>query len=171
MTRRVAVTLVAVAGAGAITLTAFWQPTPLLVWNASASVPVGLYAVRSPGRLAVNDLVVVRPPGPLAEWLADGRYLPRGVPLIKPVGGLPGQTVCRRGAVASVDGTIRAESRTRDHVGRLLPAWSGCRSIGQGEIFLLNASEPESLDGRYFGPLPSTAIVDRAVSIWVEEAR
>ena len=171
MTRRIAITLAVVAGAGAITLTAFWRPTPLLVWNASASVPVGLYAVRSPGRLAVDELVVVRPPEPLAELLADGRYLPHGVPLIKHVGALPGQTVCRRGAVVSVDGTVRAEARARDHAGRLLPAWSGCRSIGQGEVFLLNARETASLDGRYFGPLPSTVIVGRAVPLWVEKAQ
>ena len=171
MKRRSTVTSAAVAGAGIIALTAFWRPIPLVVWNASASVPVGLYAVHSPGNLAVDDLVVVRPPEPLAELLADGRYLPRGVPLIKHVGALPGQTVCRRGAAVSVDGVVRAEARSRDQAGRLLPAWSGCRSIGQGEVFLLNAGEPASLDGRYFGPLPSTAVIGRATPIWIEEER
>ena len=32
------------------------------IWNASASVPIGLYAVNPTGVLHVGDLVVVRPP-------------------------------------------------------------------------------------------------------------
>ena len=170
MTRR-AVAAWAAAGAGFMTLTAIWRPAPLLIWNASASVPVGLYAVLSPNELTVGELVVARPPEPLAVILAAGHYLPRGVPLIKHVGALPGQTVCRHGATVSVDGAVQAGALLRDHAGRLLPAWTGCRSIVQGEVFLLNPSEPASLDSRYFGPLPSTAVIGRAVPLWVEEGR
>lgn len=37
-------------------------PTPLrLVWNASASVPIGLYDLERPSDLAVGDLVAVMP--------------------------------------------------------------------------------------------------------------
>jgi type IV secretory pathway protease TraF len=34
----------------------------------------------------------------------------------------------------------------------------------------MNWDEPDSLDGRYFGPLPRDAIVARAVPIWTDEA-
>jgi type IV secretory pathway protease TraF len=34
----------------------------------------------------------------------------------------------------------------------------------------MNPSVPDSLDGRYFGPLPTTAIVARAVPLWTDEA-
>lgn len=171
MTRRVVIAAATAASTGIIALSAWWRPIPLLVWNVSASVPVGLYAVRLPGRLTVDDLVVVRPPEPLAGMLADRRYLPGGVPFIKHIGALPGQTVCRQGDAISVDGTVRAYARHQDHAGRSLPIWIGCRNIGQGEVFLLNAREPASLDSRYFGPLPSTAIIGRAVPLWVEEGR
>lgn len=40
---------------------------PLLVWNASASAPIGLYAVRPLGALAITDLIGARPPKPLAS--------------------------------------------------------------------------------------------------------
>ncbi len=100
--------------------------------------------------------------------LADGGYLPRGVPLIKHVAALPGSTVCRNGLTVSIDGVFRAEARARDHAGRNLPTWSGCRSVASGEVFLLNATEPASLDGRYFGPLPSNGIVGEAVPVWTE---
>jgi Signal peptidase, peptidase S26 len=34
--------------------------------------------------------------------------------------------------------------------------------IGEGEIFLMNPDEPASLDGRYFGPIPSATIAGLA---------
>src|SRR5262245_16438827 len=80
------------------------KPAPSLVWNASESVPVGLYRVRPAGKLTVTDLVVAMPPEPLATFLAEGDYLPRGVPLIKRVLALPGQTICRKGRAIIVDG-------------------------------------------------------------------
>jgi hypothetical protein len=55
---------------------------PLLVWNASASVPIGLYTVEQPTDLYVSDLVIVRPPEQLESFLADRGYLARGVPLV-----------------------------------------------------------------------------------------
>ena len=159
----VATTLIAV---GTFALTAIWRPVPMLLWNASASVPIGLYAVHPTGTLTGGELVVAMPPEPLATFLADGRYLPKGLPLIKYITALPGQRVCRDGLGITIDGLSRAIARRADHVGRTLPIWSGCRIIGWGEVFLLNAREPASLDGRYFGPLPSSSVVGRAVPLW-----
>ena len=76
---------------------------PWLIWNASASVPIGLYAIHTVGALQVGDLVVIKPPEPLASFLADRGYLPRGLPLVKHVAALPGQSVCRNGLTVSVD--------------------------------------------------------------------
>ena len=168
MNRRTAIAATTTAAVGLIALTVVWQHAPLLVWNASASVPIGLYAVGSPDPLAVNELVVARAPERLATFLAEGGYLPKGVPLIKHVAALPGSTVCRIGLAVSIDGHFRAQAHVRDHAERLLPFWSGCRAIATDEIFLLNPSEPASLDGRYFGPLPSSGIVGRAVPLWTE---
>ncbi len=120
---------------GTVALTAFRRPVPLLVWNASASVPVGLYAVRPTRKLINGELVVATPPEPLASFLADGHYLPKGLPLIKQVAALPGQRVCRVGFTVSIDGSLRATARRHDHAGRTLPIWSGCRSIAPGEVF------------------------------------
>ena len=49
------------------------KPVPWLVWNASESVPIGLYALRPVEELRVTELVVAMPPEPLASLLADGR--------------------------------------------------------------------------------------------------
>ena len=85
-------TYFAMLGIGAL---AFFHPAPRLIWNATASTPTGLYALRPVGQLHALELVVVRPPEPIASYLADGGFLPKGVPLLKHVMALPGQTVCR----------------------------------------------------------------------------
>ena len=139
---------------------------PLLIWNASASVPVGLYAVEPPIGLRVADLVVVRPPEPLAEFLADRAYLPRGVPLLKHILALSGQSVCRDALAVTIDGTAVGAARERDSRGRPLPSWSGCRILREDEVFLLNPRSAESLDGRYFGPQPASSVIGRAFPVW-----
>ena len=49
--------------------------------------------------------------------------------------------------------------------GRPLPVWQGCRTLGTGELLLLNPDHPDSLDGRYFGPLPASAVIGRATPL------
>ena len=139
---------------------------PRFVWNISRSMPIGLYRVQPAPHLTFTTLVVAFPPEPLATWLAEGRYLPRGVPLLKPVLALEGQTVCRVSSVITVDGRDVGVARERDHSGRPLPVWEGCRLIGDSEVFLMNLDEPASLDGRYFGPIPISTIVGRAEPLW-----
>jgi type IV secretory pathway protease TraF len=60
-------------------------------------------------------------------------------------------------------------AREHDHRGRPLPVWQGCRTVANDEVFLMNWGEPASLDGRYFGPIPLTAIVGRAEPLWTFE--
>jgi conjugative transfer signal peptidase TraF len=145
------------------------KSAPRLVWNASESVPIGLYQVQPARRLIVTALVVAYPPEPLATFLADGGYLPRGVPLIKRILALPGQTVCRTGLAITVNAIEMGAARERDGRGRALPVWQGCRTVAGDEVFLMNWDEPASLDGRYFGPIPSSSIVGQATPFWTFE--
>jgi conjugative transfer signal peptidase TraF len=157
------------AAAVVVLMTMGPKPAPSLVWNASSSVPIGLYRVLPVGKLTVADLVVAVPPEPLATFLAEGGYLPRGVPLIKRVLAHNGQTVCRDRRAISVDGIVMGEARDHDRHRRPLPAWQGCRIVGERQVFLMNWDEPDSLDGRYFGPISSVAIVGRAQPLWTFE--
>lgn len=141
---------------------------PAFIWNASASVPIGLYRLAPAGHIAVPDLVVVAPPEPLASFLAERGYLPRGVPLIKRVLAVAGDTVCRHGATVTAFDHAYGEARERDSLGRLLPSWQGCRTLAEGEVFLMNWDTADSFDGRYFGPLPVAAIVARALPVWTD---
>ena len=154
-----------------IGITPLLHPARQLIWNASGSVPIGLYAVHPAGALRTGELLVVTPPEALATFLDMRRYLPKGIPLLKHVAALPGQTVCRMGDTISIDGRDVGVALDRDHLGRSLPVWQGCRLIAAGEVFLMNRQSVASLDGRYFGPLPTTTIVGRADPIWIEEAQ
>lgn len=138
---------------------------PRLIWNASASTPVGFYTIGDVGSLDVADLVAVDAPEPLATFLSDGGYLPRGVPLLKRVAALPGQRVCRTGLAITVDGLPMGDALDRDRRGRPLPVWQGCRLVANDELFLMNWQVRDSLDGRYFGPLPASAVIGRATSL------
>ena len=165
MTRR-AVLAAAAAALLALGVPAILRPAPLLLWNASASVPIGLYAVRPAGSLAVGELVAVAPPPGLASFLAARGYLPVGVPLLKHIAALPGQIVCRVTDTITVDGNAIGTVLERDHLGRKLPDWHGCLILAEGDVFFMNPAAPASLDGRYFGPLPAATIVGRAVPLW-----
>lgn len=162
----VMVTYFAMLAGGALV---FFHPAPRLIWNATASTPTGLYALRPVGRLRTRELVAVRPPEPVARFLADGGFLPMGVPLLKHVLALPGQMVCRMGDAVTVDHHQVGEAQDRDHLGRPLPRWNGCRTLRTGEVFLMNPAVRDSLDGRYFGPLPATSVIARAVPLWTSD--
>lgn len=148
---------------------AIFPVSPRFIWNASASVPIGLYAIRPAGALYVTELVVVRPPAALASFLDQRRYLPKGVPMLKRILALPGQTVCRFDRTITVDGIAMGAALDRDRNGRALPTWHGCRVVGGDEVFLMNWQSEDSFDGRYFGPLPVSTIAGRADPLWTRE--
>jgi len=164
-TRYILLTAAAIA-----TLVAGSVPTaPRLVWNASASVPVGFYTIAPADRLEVTDLVAVLPPESVAGFMVERGYVARDVPLLKHVLGLPGQRLCRDGHAITVDGIEMGEARDHDSLGRDLPVWQGCRTIAEGEIFLMNLDVGDSLDGRYFGLTSTDQIIGRAVPLWTDE--
>ncbi|TIX96018.1 MAG: S26 family signal peptidase [Mesorhizobium sp.] len=138
---------------------------PRFIWNASASVPIGLYRVESAREIGVADLAVVMPPEPLAGFLAERGYLPKSVPLLKRVLALAGATICRQGTAIIANGVSFGYARERDGRGRQLPVWQGCRVITDGQAFFMNRDAAGSFDGRYFGPLPLTSIVGRAIPV------
>ncbi|UHD45467.1 S26 family signal peptidase [Aureimonas altamirensis] len=168
MTRRrtLAVTVLAVLGIAAAS--AVEMPTKL-IWNATASAPVGFYTVEPADTPAVPELVAVMPPEPLARFMTERGYIARGVPLLKRVLGLPGQRVCRIGRTITVDAVEMDQALKRDRIGRDLPVWQGCRVIGDDQLFLMNWEVRDSLDGRYFGPTPASSVIGRARPLWTDE--
>jgi type IV secretory pathway protease TraF len=124
--------------------------TPALVYNASPSAPRGFYARRAaaPG---LNTYVTVRA-GAVAPGYAALRNFngPRNY-FIKRVAASAGDFVCARGDRVDVEGTHYPRLSV-DHAGRRLPAWRGCRQLGDDEFFLIGDGA-DSFDSRYWGPV------------------
>ncbi|HEY5239717.1 MAG TPA: conjugative transfer signal peptidase TraF [Rhizomicrobium sp.] len=138
----------------------------LLLWNATASAPLGLYRVRAKNHPARGELVLVIPSRFVAAFAASRGYLPMGIPLVKRIAALAGDTVCARNDVIFINSKPVASRLRSDHQGRVLPGWSGCRALGRDEVFLLMLQVRDSFDGRYFGPIRAAQIVGRLVPLW-----
>lgn len=161
--------IIAGTAAAAALFSAALPVSRVLVWNATASVPTGLYHIRGTASLHVGERVAIDPPPHLQRFLAARGYLPVGMPLLKEIAALPGDRVCRTGASITINGAPVGTARARDSRGRALPAWSGCRVIAADELFVMNRRAPDSFDGRYFGPLKRTQLIGRASPVWTDE--
>jgi conjugative transfer signal peptidase TraF len=167
MTGRHYLTVTALAAMG-VAVAAFVPSPNKLIWNASVSAPMGFYTIEVAERIAVPELVAVMPPERLATFIVERGYVGRGVPLLKRVLGLPGQEVCRTGRTITVDTVEMGEALERDSLGRELPVWQGCRVVGDDQLFLMNWEVRDSLDGRYFGPIPANSVIGRALPLWTD---
>ena len=157
--------VVAISGVTLIGISAIVH-APLLVWNASASAPIGLYRVTS-GAPERGDLVLISPPKSIAKLAAERRYLPAGVPLIKRIAAVGGDDVCAFDGAIIINGKIVAHQPERDRAGRPMPRWNECRALVGDEFFLL-LTPADSFDSRYFGPVPRAQIIGRLAPLCTE---
>jgi conjugative transfer signal peptidase TraF len=140
---------------------------PLVIYNASASAPLGFYYLenRLPGR---GETAVVSPPPAVELMIASRAILPPSVLLLKQVAAIGGDEVCRTKAPADtivINGKTAAEALETDSEGRPLPSWEGCLRLVEGEFFLLQP-HPLSFDSRYFGPVLRCDILGIAHPLW-----
>ncbi len=140
---------------------------PMLVWNASASAPIGLYLV-VPIQPQAGELALVEPP----DWVqsfADRRgYLPAHVPLVKRIVAQADGHVCAVGGWVFINGWPLAKPLEHDSQGRSLPRWNDCRRLSADEVFLLMANVSDSFDSRYFGPVKTSSIIGRLEPLWTK---
>lgn len=141
------------------------EPAPRVVWNASASAPLGLYWVTHEP-IQRGDFVLAEAPQAARQLAAARGYLPARVRLVKRIAAIAGDVVCAVGNIILIDGREVARRLQRDSRGRPLPAWEGCRALGLDEVFLLMAEVPDSFDGRYFGPISRGAIIGKLSPVW-----
>jgi conjugative transfer signal peptidase TraF len=146
--------------------TMLWPPRPALVWNLSASSPLGLYRVTAPGQVRPGETVVAWPPAAARRLAAERRYLPANVPLVKEVAAAAGDRVCALGEIVTVNGRFAALRWREDPSGRPLPWWSGCVRLDGDQLLLLMRGGGDSFDGRYFGVTSRRQLVGRARHLW-----
>lgn len=156
-----------ILGVGLVTSANVLSVSPKLIWNRTASAPVGLYW-RNGSPPNLRDWAVISANSAEAIWARENGFSGSNWPLIKRVSGVHGDEICRSDVIISINGEAIAEaiSKTENHLE--LPTWSGCIRLGSNEIFLLN-EHPKSLDGRYFGPINVDEIEGSATLIWSAE--
>lgn len=158
---------IALVGAGVFVVLAstVFSPAPRLVWNASASAPIGLYWVQPGADIERGDMVIARLPEGIRQMAARRRYLPSNVPLVKRVVAAAGDEVCALGNEIFLNGRPIAERRPVDGAGRPMPDWSGCVRL-RGRQFFLLMDAPASFDGRYFGVTDGIDVIGKARLLW-----
>ncbi|WP_238147013.1 S26 family signal peptidase [Rhizorhabdus dicambivorans] len=154
-----AVAIGLLTGGGAATI--ILPPQPRLVWNASASAPIGLYLIVPDALPDVGEMVIAQVPERVRRLAARRGYIPAGAPLVKRVVAVAGDRVCAHGHSISINDRWTASRRATDGAGRPMPWWNGCYTLGAGAIVLL-MDNPGSFDGRYFGPTRARDVIGRA---------
>jgi len=140
------------------------SPKPLLVWNVTASAPIGLYR-RSFSGVTRTAWVLIRPPCEAHILAAQRGYLPLNVPMVKQIAAQGGDMVCRTGNTVSINKAVRAIALPWDSKGRALPVWQGCERLSGDQFFVLTAPAA-SFDSRYFGAIPRANIIERIEPLW-----
>jgi len=137
-----------------------------VVYNPSDSVARGWYRIVPADSLQVGSIVLARLPAPAAVLAAQRDYLPASIPLLKRIGAVAPQRVCMDGASVRIDDVVVAAVMRADGHGRPLSAWSQCRHLANGELFLLSSTNPASFDSRYFGPILASSVIGSAQPLW-----
>jgi conjugative transfer signal peptidase TraF len=136
-----------------------------LLWNRTASLPVGLYWVGRPTCFERGDLVVFPVP-PAVRALVHARgYLPDGYVLLKPVVAVAGDRVCAEGGVAFVGGAPFGPVLATDSEGRALPHDALCGDVPPGRLYVAS-HHPQSFDSRTFGPIDAATVRGKATPLW-----
>ncbi len=138
-----------------------FPPRPIVLYNPSASAPIGWYRLRANAPLKVGDQVAAYAP----EWarkLADERqYLPYEYPMIKTIWASSGTKICVHNNRISVPNYPVIISLSQDSLGRDMPKLSGCFTLKADEYFLVSPDVQAGFDSRYFGAVEAQNILGK----------
>ena len=123
---------------------------PLLLYNRTPSMPIGLY-VRNDGVPGRGDVIAFRLPR--SAWgYAQARGEPTDIVLLKHVLAAGGDHVSTLSGRLTINGADIGPIPAIDSAGRGLPQWRADRVLAADEL-LAGSTLPRSFDGRFFGPI------------------
>jgi len=135
---------------GLFALGATFFARPVIIYNATDSLPHGLYLVVQKPDYERGDLVVFPVPESVKALVRQRRWLPDGAYLIKSIAGRNGDLLSTKIGRCFVNGVDFGAVEKVDRTGQPLP------------VFSINR------DSRYFGPIKERQIIGEAVPIWTQ---
>ena len=153
----IAVTLLIVATGTEIS----FPPKPKLLYNPSASAPIGWYKLEGKSTLKVGDQVAAYAPDWARKLADERRYLPYEYPMIKTIWASSGMQICAQNNRISVPNHPVIKSLPQDSLGRDMPKLSGCFTLKADEYFLVSPDVQAGFDSRYFGAVIGTDILGK----------
>ena len=128
---------------------AVFRPHELFLYNPSESLPKGFY-IRQDGAMALGTIVTIRSIDAAPEYASRRNFTDAGDRFLKRIAAVEGDTVCAEGSTIRINDIMVAERAEADPAGDPLPSWSGCVTLGGGDVLLLG-DHRGSFDGRYWG--------------------
>lgn len=160
--------LIATAAAlvGLAVLGPAWRSTEIIiVRNLSPSLPPGFYLVQPSHNVSLGEIAVFRLPRDVLRKVGGRRWLAHPPLLIKPTAAVTGARVCHWTSSIRINGVRVGSTLLTDSEGLELPRIRGCYRIRRGWFLPLSNRIPNSFDGRYFGALPPSLLLGRAVPL------
>jgi conjugative transfer signal peptidase TraF len=151
-----------------VAVPALYFDRPVVIYNATDSLPHGWYLVVSKPVYERGELVVFPVPAVVTRLVQQRHWLPAGAFLMKPVAGKSGDLLDTKHGRCLVNGIDFGALDIIDRKGLPLPVFSASQRLKNGEVAVVSHTCC-SFDSRYFGPIMERDIVGAARPIWTWE--
>ena len=138
-----------------------FPPKPAVLYNPSASAPIGWYRLRAKTPIKIGDQVAAYAPDWARKLADERRYLPYEYPMIKTIWASSGTQICTHNNRISVPNYPVIISLSQDSLGRDMPKLSGCFTLKADEYFLVSPDVQAGFDSRYFGAVDAQNILGK----------
>ena len=135
--------------------------------NTSPSMPLSLYKlIPFDGHLKAGDIIIFDVPQSARPYIYGRGWLPKGWPLIKKIGAVPGDQIWITEDQIWINGKYIGPIFRTDTAGLPLPRLQGSFMIPEGYCLPISTYIANSFDGRYFGAIPFRLIRGKALPIF-----
>ena len=129
------------------------------------SMPEGYYLTYYTQNITRDDDVLFKPNEHIQQFIVDHGWLPKGVPLLKRIVGIPGDKLCIKQRKVAINNKTIAIIKHKDSQGNPLPVFQFCGVIARNQYFVQGIANDHSFDSRYYGLISSNQIISKAIKL------